>query len=168
MDSNAPHGQKGIAKLADLIKDIRIAMLTTVEDSGELRSRPMATQEAEFDGVLWFFTKEHSTKVDEVQKERQVNVSFADPKSQTYVSTSGTAIVSTDKAKMKELWQPTLKAWFPEGLDDPELALLRVTIHQAEYWDTPPGLVVNLFGAAKAAVTGKEYQPGDHQKVSLG
>lgn len=153
-------------KLHDLIKDIRFAMLTTVEEDGTLRSRPMATQEFEFDGDLWFFTAAHAPKVDEVQHNQHVNVSYAEPKDQKYVSVSGTAQLVRDRAKIEELWNPLFKAWFPQGLDDPELALLKVSVEKAEYWDSPSSKVVRLVGFAKALLTGKQIgNPGDNAKI---
>src|SRR5579864_1232595 len=112
-----------IEKLAELIKDIRVAMLTTAEPDGSLRSRPMATQNTPFDGTLWFFTEINSGKVGEIEGERHVNVSYADPNAQKYVSVSGLASVVQDRAKAAELWSPVLKAWFPLGLEDPSMAL---------------------------------------------
>jgi general stress protein 26 len=150
-----------------MIKGIRIAMLTTVDDDGTLRSRPMGTQDIDFDGDLWFFTKEHSPKVDEVQHEHQVNVAYSDPDKQRYVSVSGRAVLITDRVKMEQLWSPILKAWFPDGLEDPELALLKVSVEKAEYWDGPPSKVVQLVGFAKATLTGKEYRPGENEKIEL-
>ena len=157
-----------IEKIRDLIKGIRFAMLTTVDTDGSLRSRPMATQEAEFDGELWFFTGASSPKVDEVERDHRVNVSYAAPDDNTYVSVSGTARLVRDKAKAKELWNPALKAWFPEGLDDPDLALLRVRVEKAEYWDSPSSKMVQLYGLAKAVLTGKRADDiGENEKIDL-
>lgn len=157
-----------IEKIRDLIKGIRFAMLTTVDTDGSLRSRPMAAQELEFDGELWFFTGASSPKVGEVERDHRVNVSFADPDDNTYVSISGTARLVRDKAKAKELWNPALKAWFPQGLDDPELALLRVEVEKAEYWDSPSSKMVQLYGLVKATLTGKRPDNiGEHEKLDL-
>lgn len=157
------------AKLADLIKGIQFAMMTTVDDpaTGSLRSRPMTTQEMKDDGLLWFFTPEHSAKVDEVNREHHVNLSYADPDSNRYVSISGRATLVRDRKKNEELWNPMLKAWFPKGLDDPELSLLRVEIDAAEYWDSPSSKVAQLIGFAKAIVTGTPYSGGEHEKVDI-
>ncbi|HWG84486.1 MAG TPA: pyridoxamine 5'-phosphate oxidase family protein [Deinococcales bacterium] len=157
-----------IADLAGRIKGIRTAMLTTADEQGRLRSRPMATQDMEPDGTLWFFTCEDSPKVDEVERERQVNVSYSDDGRSLWVSVSGTAAVVTDRAKIEELWKPILKAWFPKGLEDPDLALLRVSPSAAEYWDAPSSKMVQVAGIAKAALSGEEYRPGEHRKVELG
>lgn len=158
---------ENITKLNDLIKDIRIAMLTTQEPDGTLRSRPMATQQVAFDGDLWFFTYADSSKVAEVQHERHVNVSYAAPDDQRYISVSGTATLVHDRKKMEELWNPIFKAWFPKGLDDPNIALLKVDVIQAEYWDSPSGFVVQAIGFAKAVATGQRYEGGETEKINL-
>ena len=158
---------ENIQKINELVKDVRIAMLTTVDENGLLRSRPMATQKTEFDGDLYFFTKEHSPKMDEVEKDHNVNVAYANPDKQHYVSLSGKARVINDRAKMKELWTPELKAWFPDGLEDSELGLLKIETSQAEYWDAPNSTVVYLVGLAKAIATGETYHPGENEKVKL-
>lgn len=159
---------EGRKKVAELIKDIQFAMLTTVARDGQLRSRPMTMQEQEFDGDLWFFVGASSPQVAEMRAEDQVNLSFAKPGDNAYVSISGTAQLVRDRDKMEELWKPVLKAWFPDGLDDPDLALLKVTTTQAEYWDTPNGKLVQAFGFAKALVTGERPDVGESEKVDLG
>jgi len=159
--------EENIKKLQELIEDVEFAMLTTVDDEGTLRARPMATQKVDFDGDLWFFTKKDSPKVDEIEREHEVCAAYSRPDKQHYVSMSGKARITQDRKKMEELWNPTLKAWFPDGLDDPQIALLKVEVTQAEYWDTPNSTVVHLIGLAKAVVTGESYHPGENEKVKL-
>lgn len=160
--------QQQIEKLRELIKDIEIAMLTTEEDDGTLRSRPMGTQNDDsFNGELWFFTYGNSHKVDEVKGHAEVCVTYSAPDKQRYVSMSGRASVSRDRKKMEELWSPILKAWFPKGLDEPDIALLNVKVSKAEYWDSPSSPVAHAFGLAKSLLTGETYQPGENEKVNL-
>jgi general stress protein 26 len=154
-----------IQKLGKLIKGIKVAMLTTQDDDGTLRSRPMATQQAEFDGMLWFFTQASSHKVDEIDREHNVNLSYADAADNRFVSVSGRARLVREKGKIDELWSPILKAWFPKGKDDPDVALLRVDVEKAEYWDAPSSTLVKLVGFAKAVVTGQPYAPGENKKL---
>jgi general stress protein 26 len=149
----------GIRKLEKLINKIKFTMMTTACGDGSLRSRPMMTLKRPFDGELWFFTDDHSAKVDEINQEHHVNLAYADPSSNTYVSISGRANVVHDRKMAAELWSPAMKSWFPDGLDDPRLGLLRVTVEQAEFWDSPSSTVVHLYGMVKAALTGK--QPTD-------
>jgi len=111
--------QESIKKLNGLIKDIKIAMLTTV-DFGLLRARPMATQEAEFDGDLWFMTSSETHKTEEIQKDPRVSVTYAAPNTNTYVSVSGTAQIVSDHKKIEELWNPIYKAWFSERIGRPD------------------------------------------------
>ena len=157
--------QEAIEKLRELIEDIDIAMLTTVDDDGSLRSRPMGTQKAEFDGDLWFLTRVDTAKVDEIQREQQVNVSYAKPDKNRYVSVSGTAVLVNDKARIDEFWDPIYKAFFPEGKDDPRLRLLKINVAKAEYW-TADNLIATVIGFAKA-LAGQESDIGENEKLTL-
>jgi general stress protein 26 len=159
--------EHAIKKLSTLINHIPVAMLTTAEPDGTLRSRPMATQKTEFDGTLWFFTQAHSPKVDEIDREHQVNLSYADALTHVYVSVSGIATLVRDPARNEELWNPVYKIWFPEGLDDPELALLKVEVEKAEYWATPSSKVVQLIGFLKGRAAGEPSQAEEHEKVTM-
>lgn len=158
---------EAIAKIAKMLKDTRIAMLTSITEAGDLHSRPMAMQEIEFDGDLWFFTGKNSPKVHQIEHEPRVNVAFSDPDKQNYVSLSGTASLVIDAAKNRELWNPAYQAWFPQGLEDPELSLLKIHVDGAEYWDAPSSTVAHVVGFVQAKLTGKSGDPGDHAKVAL-
>jgi general stress protein 26 len=160
--------QDEIKKLAELVKGIRFAMLTTVEEDGTLRSRPMTTQEADFDGDFWFFTRASAPKVWEARHNGgRVSVSFADPSKNTYVSASGIATLVRDRSKMEELWKAPYKLFFPDGLDDPELALLKVSVETAEYWDSPATAIGRAFSFVRALATGDRGKLGDHAKVTV-
>jgi len=157
-----------IKKLGSLIKDIKIAMLTTIGEDGALLSRPMMTQDAEFDGTLWFFTSDNSPKAKEVGHVSKVNLTFSEAKDYRFVSVSGDAEVIHDKEKAKEFWKPAYKAWFEGGLDDPHLALLRVTVHSAQYWDSSRNPFVQAWGYAKALLTGDRSGFGENRKLAIG
>jgi general stress protein 26 len=161
-----PSDYNALRKLNDLIRGIRIAMLTTIRGDGLPHSRPMATQQAESDGELWFFTGWSTKKTHEVEENPLVNLGYANPDGNTYISVSGAAALLRDPDKARELWSPAYKAWFPKGLDDPDLALLRVTVQHVEYWDAPSGAMVQLAGLVKNAVSGKRYR-GDHGEMEL-
>ena len=123
-----------ITKLAELIGGIRIAMLTTTTADGSLRSRPMTTQRANFDGHLWFFSKRESRKAAEVLHQPRVSLSYTGPEGNCYVWVSGKAVVVSDPKKAEELWDGRYDQWFPDGPRDPSLVLIQVTVEQAEYW----------------------------------
>jgi general stress protein 26 len=165
-ETNDKTRAESIEKLKTLINDIDFAMMTTI-NGGHLRSRPMSTQEYEGDETLWFFTSDETHKVDEIEADNRVNLGYSRPDDNVYVSISGRAAVIKDRQKMEELWNPILKAWFPEGLDDPTLCLLKVTIEEAEYWDSPNSKLVQLAGFVKAIVTGKPAEGGEYGRVSL-
>jgi general stress protein 26 len=159
--------REAVQKLGALIKDVRFAMLTTQTPEGYLHSRPMATQQIEFDGVLWFLTSISSAKIGEVQQHHDVNLAYADSNADKYVSVAGTAEILRDREKLDELWSPFHTAWFPKGKDDPEIALIKVTVESAEYWNVPESKMVQVLGFAKAALTGRRYEPGEHGEVDL-
>jgi general stress protein 26 len=147
-----------VSKVGELIKDIKMAMLTTEAEDGLLHSRPMATQQTDFDGTLWFFTSLSSGKVNELEWNPEVNLSYAQASDSKYVSVSGNGEIVRDRAKMEELWNDIYKAWFPLGLDDPDLCLLKVEMSSAEYWEAPSGKMVQIFGYLKALATGEPSQ----------
>lgn len=154
-------------KIQDIVDKIEVGMLTTMESDGEHRSRPMQTQKFDAEGNLWFFTSRSSHKTDELLENPNVNVSYADTESQSYVSIIGEASLVNDPAVKKELWSPVAKAWFPKGLDDPNLTVLKVKVKEAEYWDSSSSSMVQAYHIAKALVTGEQYDEGDHGEVKL-
>lgn len=157
------------AKLDELVRDIRIAMFTTADPNGRLYSRPMYLQEGlDDEGCLNFFADRHSAKIDELRSDAQVNCAFAKPGDQEYVSASGTATVSQDRALIRRKWSAAAKAWYPDGPDSPELCLIRVKVSDAQYWDARNGTVLQVYGTIKAVLTGQRVKDaGENEKVSL-
>ncbi len=154
-------------KLWSMMKDIKFAMMTT-EDGPNLRARPMAASQTGFDGTLWFFTRKSSHKVTEVNADERVGVTYADSSSQDYVSLSGRAVLLTDGASIAAHWDESVRTWFPKGKDDPEIALLKVTVEAAEYWDAPNSTMLHAYGYVKAVLTGESPNPGENKKVNFG
>jgi general stress protein 26 len=159
---------EGAQKLYDLIKGVKICMMTTAEPDGSLHSRPMWNQDADAEGDLWFFTKLQSPKVTEISKDRQVNLAFSDPSKEHYVSIAGVAEIVRDRARIDEKWSEPLKAWFPNGKDDPQIALIRVHPVKGEYWDAPSSTLIHAYGYVKATLTGQSPNELTEQgKVNL-
>jgi|RhiMethySRZTD1v2_1073278.scaffolds.fasta_scaffold541433_2 general stress protein 26 len=155
--------------LWELVKDIKFAMFTTRAD-GRLRSRPMTTQNSEVDerSSLWFFMSRGSEAVNDIGADPVVNVAYADPGRDAYVSVSGEAAVVEDRAKKEQLWSKLAEAWFPGGADDPDLALVEVRIEDAEYWDVKESKVTQLFKMARAAVVSEPPSGmGEHGEVHM-
>ena len=154
--------------ISSLIKDIHFAMLTTVTAEGSLRSRPMATQsQRDFDGDLWFFTQASSAKVAEIAGNPQVNLSYSSADENRFVSISGQASLVRDRAAIEEHWNADLRRWFPDGLDDPDLVLLKVNVWDVEYWDEHSNTMLQLAGIARALMTGQNYDPSEHAKIHI-
>lgn len=146
-------GAGDFAKLGELIRDIRIALLTSVDAEGRFHTRPVETLEFEGNEALWFFTDRASPKADELRHDIRVSLGYADPSKHAYVAVSGTAALIQDANKARKLWTVEQRAYYPDGPQDPRLALLRVQIERAEYW-IAPGRLSYLLAAGRAALTG--------------
>jgi len=157
-----------LQRLRELVKDIDFCMLTTVDEGGDLHSRPMSSNgDIDQNGDIWFFTNSSSHKVSEIARLPKVNVSFADPDNQRYVSVSGSGELIRDQKKIEELWRPEFKIWFPKGKEDPEIALLRVRLEKAEYWDSPSSTIGYALSFVSSIVTGKQPDMGENKKIDL-
>ena len=156
--------------LWNLIKDIKFGMLTHSHADGRLHSHPLTTQNKSMDegAMLYFFVPKSGEIAQRLQSEGNVNVAYADPDADSYVSVSGSASLLDDQAKKDELFSSMAKAWFPEGAGDPNLGLLQVRIHHAEYWDVKESKMVQLAKMATAAVTGKRPKLGEHRELNMG
>ncbi len=160
-------GEEGIKKIAELIKGIRIAMMTTAAADGSFDSRPMATQKTEFDGSIFFLTRQESGKVQELAADSHVSLLYADAADGKYISAKGRASVFHDQAKIHELWNPMYKAWFPEGEEDPAIGVLRVDVTEAQYWEASSSRLVRGIKYIAAAATGGGVDLGKTGKVEL-
>ena len=157
-----------IKLIADKSKSVKFGMFTTSDDTRTLTSRPLTQQQVDSEGQIWFFVTDEAAYTRDLLNNPQVNVSFAEPGDSLYVSVCGRAELLKDRAKAEELWNPIVKAWFPGGLDDPHLSLIKVTIQSAEYWDSDASKMRQFFEMAKAAITGEPPKDvGEHGRVDL-
>lgn len=171
-DTNNEAGS--LQKLAELIADVRVAMLTTfpadqhATNAPPAHVRPMYTQKVEpneFDGTLWFMTDAESGKVDELAENSQVVVTYSAPDKNRYVVVYGTARAERDPDKARELWNVHAKGWYPDGPTDRSLMLIEVRIDSAEYWDGPSNTSY-LLKLLKAVATGDRIKSyGNHGVV---
>lgn len=146
-------GTEARDRVKALVEDIDITMLTTVDAAGRLVSRPMSTREMDENGDIWFFTSDETKKAEEVEADRDVNLAYCDAKGMRYVSVAGRAALVHDRARMEQLWSPSLDIWFEDGLDTPDIALLKVTPVETEFWEPAHGRLVMAAGMLKALVT---------------
>lgn len=155
--------------LWDLIKEQRFAMLAHRHSDGALHSHPLTTQNKtlEADGVLYFFVSRKTEVGQRLQQDGNVNLAYANPSKDTWVSISGKATINEDLAKKKELFNPIAKAWFPGGAEDPDMELVEVRIVEAEYWNVKENKLLQLLKMGTAAVTGNKPNMGEHEEVKF-
>lgn len=151
-------------RLAELIEPVRVAMMTTVDEEGLLVSRPMSVLELDASGCLWFFTDLRSAKVEQL---RRVNLGFADSERGDYVSLAGSGEIQNDRRRIEALWSPMARPWFPDGPESTNLALLKVTPHTAEFWDSPNSKMVRLFAMAASVVAAKPIGMGQYGRLEV-
>lgn len=156
-----------IKKVGEIIGDVRVAMLTTLDEQHRLTSRPMSVQEVESSGTIWFFTTMAGQLMSDVNAEANVNLTFAGKGKSEFLSVSGRAEAVVDRLKMESLWHPSLKVWFKDGLETPDLCLLKVEMQAAEYWASPSSPVVKIAGFVHAMVSDQPYRPGEHHRVEM-
>lgn len=161
MKIQAQHSQD-LTLLAQLVQDMPVAMLASVDAQGRLLSQPMTPLEMDALGSLWFFIDLSSDKLSRLEA---MNLSFCDTAHATYVSLSGRGEVATDRERIERLWSPLARPWFPDGPGSLNLALLKFTPDTAEYWDTPGSRVRRMLALAASAVIGKPLGLGSHQSL---
>jgi general stress protein 26 len=155
---------EGAEKVASLIKGIRVAMLTSIDGTGRLVSRPMATQDVDFDGDVWFIAERSAEHTRNLQAEPKVNAAYSGRSS--WVSLAGTARVVDDRQRLEEYWNTFTDAWMEGGPENPENVLIHVQADTAEYWDSPGSRVTQVVNLVKAKVTGERFE-GDNRVVDL-
>jgi len=152
-----------LKRVNQLVEEIRTCMFTTESNHGGLRSRPMATAACDDDGTIWFFTDDDSAKIDELKNHQPVLLSYARPSDNSYVSITGNAMISHDQQKKEEIFSVISKAWFPEGPESKDLALLKFTPTKAEYWDSSDSSIIQLYRIGKALLTGNTYEAEEEE-----
>ncbi|MCE3281282.1 MAG: ral stress protein [Chitinophagaceae bacterium] len=153
-------GKEGIEKLRSLAKEIDFCMFCTNLGEAPFSTRPMSTRDVDDEGNIWFFSRADSNKNLELKQDDQVQLLYAKPGSSEFLSVYGHADVTRDRNKAAELWSFFAKTWFNEGVDDPELTIIRVRPAESYYWDTKSNKLVSLISIVAGAVTGKEMDSG--------
>lgn len=161
------NNKEALEKFKKLVDEINICMFITNSISDHEHTRPMATIEVEEDGTLWFYTNVHSIKVDEVNNEKQVHLTYAHPGKESYLDVWGFAELVTDRQQIVDKWSPIVKAWFPDGVTDPNLALLKVKPQEAYYWEAETGKMVKILKMATSIVTGERLADGAQGSLQI-
>ena len=156
-------GDAAVAKARQLLQSFPTTMFVTrTVDGLALHMRPVAMQgdPSVFGGTLWFFTDDRSRKVREIGANPKVSLVFQNDQASRYLQLTGRATILPDRPKMRELYTPLLKTWFPEGLDDPHLTLIRFDASDGAFWESPGGTLQVLAAFTKSLVTGKPSKGG--------
>lgn len=160
-------------KFYNLIDEIKVAMMTTRRPDGHLESRAMANQKREEGADLWFVTADGSGKLRDLAYDPHVNLAYYKDGSYEWVSASGIARLSRDRATIRELYEPDWKAWFGDEddprhgtADDPRIVLIGVDVHAAVFLEVNKPTPVVLFELAKGWVTGERVEAGETHRLN--
>ena len=167
MEQNISEKEEAVKKFKELVKDVSVCMFTTMDDHNNLYSRPMSTVKIDDEGNAWFFTNEFSETIQEVSKDNNVHLIYAHPAKNVYVTVKGSCTVILNRKKIDELWTPLLKAWFPNGKEDPKLCLVKVVTEEASYWNSNSGSMGVYFKMLRAIANREKYQEKDVGKLKL-
>lgn len=158
-----PQKTEELTQLGELIEDISVCMLTTVDDANALVSKPMSPQEMCEQGAIWFLTDPNTTKA---QHLKSINLAFSNESQGTYVSISGHGEIVNDRERIESLWTAFARPWFPEGAESSNLALLKFVPDTAEYWDAPHSKMVRMFAMAASIIAAKPVGMGEHGNLN--
>ncbi|SJZ97753.1 pyridoxamine 5'-phosphate oxidase family protein [Sediminibacterium ginsengisoli] len=161
------HSAEAVAKYKSLVSAIGTCMFTTSGESGHHASRPMAIVDVDDDANTWFFTSLNSEKIKDIRNDQDVAMIFAHPGKEIYVDVKGRAAIITDRATMESKWNPIVKVWFPEGVDSPDICLLKVKTDEAHYWDSDSSKMMQAFKMLASVVTGQNLVKGVHGDLNL-
>jgi general stress protein 26 len=155
-------GEAALTKLRQLLEHFPIAFMVTISE-GRAHARPLGVtgNSEEFDGTLWFITDRRSHKVEEIADGADTTLLFQNDERGTYAHMRGRATVVEDRQKLAELYTTDQRTWFPDGLDDPNMTLVRFDVDDAEYWDGHASMVRKAVAFAKSVVTGEPGRDGD-------
>lgn len=155
-----------IEKIKELVSRSRVCMLGTLED-GFIRFRPMSHVDIDDEGKIWFFTSKDSWKAEDIQRNPMVQLIYLNENDSIYLTMEATARIIFDPQRMKELFNPFVKAWFPKGLKDPTLALLAISPLAIEYWANDDSRILTYIKMLSAAATGAQPSIGEHDRLTL-
>jgi general stress protein 26 len=155
-----------IEKIKELVSRSRVCMLGTSED-GYMKFRPMSHVDIDDEGNIWFFTSKDSWKAEDIQRNPSVQLLYINESDSIYLTMECEAHLDFDPQRMKELFNPFVKAWFPNGLKDPSLALLAVRPMGIEYWANDDSKILTYIKMLSSAVTGSQPSVGEHDRLTL-
>lgn len=161
-------GQEAAKKVKELCEKAKTCFFcTSTSVSGPFSTRPMAVQKIDDNGTCWFLSAKDSIKNKEIMTDPSVQLLFQVATHSGFVSLFGRAEISTDRLKIKELWEPLLKNWFTEGENDPRITVIKFDPHSGYYWDTKNGQIVAFAKYVTGALTGKTMDDSIEGSLNL-
>ena len=161
-------GAEAVAKLRELVKKhASCFMCTAIAPGKPIPTRPMTVQQIDDRGRLWFLSASDSQQNQQIAKDPNVQLLFQGASHSDFVTVWGRATISTDKAKIKELWNPFLKTWFTEGIDDPRITVICVAPESSYYWDTKHNRAIAMAKMLVGAITGKTLDDSIEGKLRV-
>jgi general stress protein 26 len=161
-------GAEAIKKVKELVDIAKTCFFCSNIKTGiPLSTRPMSVQKVDDDGNFWFLSSNDSHKNDELAKDPFVHLFFQGSAHSDFLNIYGMAFISEDKEKIKELWEPILKTWFTEGVDDPRISVIKVEPSEGYYWDNKHGNAVAFVKQLAGATLGKTIDDSIEGKLDL-
>ncbi len=161
-------GPEAVAKIRELAKEDSICFFCTNLKQGDpFSTRPMSVQKIDDQGNFWFFSSVDSHKNSEIMQDHAVQMLFQGSKYSDFLTIYGKAEISKDRAKIEELWEPSVKVWFTEGKEDPRITVIKVTPLDGYYWDTKHGAAVAIVKRVAGMVMGKTFDDSVEGKVKV-
>ena len=161
------HGREGIRKLKELTDKAKTCFFGTRAADGSLSVRPMSVQQLDEQGNFWFLSASDSYKNVEIQSDPHVHLLFQGSPHSDFLSIEGMASITTDKEKIKELWEPIIKTWFTEGVDDPRITVIQVQPVTGHYWDNKHGNAIAFLKMAAGAAMGKTLDDSIEGRITV-
>lgn len=159
------NSKEAVDKLKALISQTGTCMFFTDTQAGVYNTRPMAIIEVDINGTCWFFSNKNSEMVSDIEKDSHVHLVFSNPVKESYLDLRGRASIQEDRQSIEEKWDPIVKPWFPQGVNDPELCLIKVKTDEAHYWDNNNTKMVEILKTVASIVTGSQPAPGVHGEL---
>lgn len=160
--------KEGILKLQKLVDTIKFCFFCTdLKNQNATNSTIMTTQKVDEDGNIWFFSGLNSDRNRDIKADKNIQLFFSSPENNAFLSANCEAEIVLDKAKMEELWNPVLKIWFKDGVDDMNISLIKVAVKEAYYWDSEGGKMVNFIKMIGSLITGNDYVDAKEGKIKI-
>ncbi len=154
------HGANAIKKVQELADSMPICMFLTRLSNRPIPSRPMATQKVDDEGMIWFLSSRSSMKDHDINSDPEVQLIYSNMEDAEYMSVLGVAQEFDEMELKRSLWTPMAKTWFPNGVEDPDLAVIRVQPKDGYYWDTKNGRFVSMMKIMASSITGSGKDDG--------